>query len=69
MDFDLRVSSGKSMALVGQSGSGKSSVLSLILRFYDPTAGKVMIDGEFLWTPYVNMFRRFGKQPLRHFFS
>ncbi|KAF9689644.1 hypothetical protein SADUNF_Sadunf01G0113700 [Salix dunnii] len=44
-DFDLRVHSGKSMALVGQSGSGKSSVLSLILRFYDPSAGKVMIDG------------------------
>ncbi|CAK7356109.1 unnamed protein product [Dovyalis caffra] len=44
-DFDLRVCSGKSMALVGQSGSGKSSVLALILRFYDPTAGRVMIDG------------------------
>ncbi|KAF9685555.1 hypothetical protein SADUNF_Sadunf03G0066700 [Salix dunnii] len=44
-DFDLKVRSGKSMALVGQSGSGKSSVLALILRFYDPTAGKVMIDG------------------------
>lgn len=45
-DFDLRVRAGKSMALVGQSGSGKSSVLSLILRFYDPIAGKVMIDGK-----------------------
>ncbi|XP_052170494.1 ABC transporter B family member 2-like [Diospyros lotus] len=45
-DFDLKVQAGKSMALVGQSGSGKSSVLSLILRFYDPTAGKVMIDGK-----------------------
>ncbi|KAJ6389026.1 hypothetical protein OIU77_027390 [Salix suchowensis] len=44
-DFDLKVRSGKSIALVGQSGSGKSSVLALILRFYDPTAGKVMIDG------------------------
>ncbi|XP_010540773.1 PREDICTED: ABC transporter B family member 2-like [Tarenaya hassleriana] len=44
-DFDLKVRQGKSMALVGQSGSGKSSVLSLILRFYDPTAGKVLIDG------------------------
>ncbi|KAJ4728629.1 ABC transporter B family-like protein [Melia azedarach] len=44
-EFDLRVRAGKSMALVGQSGSGKSTVLSLILRFYDPTAGKVMIDG------------------------
>lgn len=44
-DLDLRVSSGKTMALVGMSGSGKSTVLALILRFYDPTAGKVMIDG------------------------
>ena len=49
-DFDLIVRSGKSMALVGQSGSGKSSVISLILRFYDPTAGKVMIEGKCLNT-------------------
>lgn len=44
--FNLKVRSGKSMALVGQSGSGKSSVISLILRFYDPTSGRVMIDGK-----------------------
>ncbi|KAM6588657.1 hypothetical protein CsatA_011262 [Cannabis sativa] len=45
-DFNLKVRSGKSMALVGQSGSGKSSVISIILRFYDPTSGKVLIDGK-----------------------
>lgn len=45
-DFNLKVSTGRSMALVGQSGSGKSSVISLILRFYDPVSGKVMIDGK-----------------------
>ncbi|XP_074264683.1 ABC transporter B family member 2-like [Silene latifolia] len=45
-DFNLKVKAGQSMALVGQSGSGKSSVISLILRFYDPTAGKVMVDGK-----------------------
>ncbi|CAL1376173.1 unnamed protein product [Linum trigynum] len=45
-DFNLQVHSGKSVALVGQSGSGKSSVLALILRFYDPTSGRVMIDGK-----------------------
>lgn len=45
-DFDLRVKAGKSMALVGTSGSGKSTVLALILRFYEPTAGKVLIDGK-----------------------
>ncbi|KAK8520733.1 hypothetical protein V6N12_004661 [Hibiscus sabdariffa] len=59
-DFDLKVRSGKSMALVGQSGSGKSSVLALILRFYDPTAGKVMIDVQqepalFATSIYENM--------------
>ncbi|GMY29719.1 ABC transporter B family member 2-like [Fagus crenata] len=45
-DFNLKVRSGQSMALVGQSGSGKSSVIAIILRFYDPLAGKVMIDGK-----------------------
>ncbi|KAE8713764.1 ABC transporter B family member 10 [Hibiscus syriacus] len=47
-DFDLKVRSGKSMALVGQIGSGKSWVLALILRFYDPTSGNVMIDAYYL---------------------
>ncbi|XP_026454965.1 ABC transporter B family member 2-like isoform X1 [Papaver somniferum] len=45
-DFSLKVRAGKSMALVGSSGSGKSSVLALILRFYDATSGTVMIDGK-----------------------
>lgn len=44
-DFYMEVKAGTTMALVGTSGSGKSTVLALILRFYDPTAGKVMIDG------------------------
>lgn len=56
-DFDLIVRAGKSMALVGQSGSGKSSVISLILRFYDPTAGKVMIEGECTWPMNKNFLR------------
>ncbi|KAK1313268.1 ABC transporter B family member 19 [Acorus calamus] len=45
-EFNLRIKAGQSMALVGASGSGKSSVIALIERFYDPTAGKVMIDGK-----------------------
>ncbi|GJR16652.1 ABC transporter B family member 19 [Tanacetum coccineum] len=45
-DFSLRIRAGQSQALVGPSGSGKSSVIALIERFYDPTAGKVMIDGK-----------------------
>ncbi|KAL3649616.1 (ABC) transporter [Castilleja foliolosa] len=45
-DFNLKVHAGRSMALVGQSGSGKSSVISLVLRFYEPSSGKIMIDGK-----------------------
>jgi ATP-binding cassette, subfamily B, bacterial MsbA len=42
----LRVEAGKSYALVGASGAGKSTILSLILRLYDPTSGAVRIDGH-----------------------
>ncbi len=45
-DFSLKIEPGKSYALVGASGAGKSTILSLILRLYDPTRGVVRIDGH-----------------------
>ncbi|KAG8066441.1 hypothetical protein GUJ93_ZPchr0004g40415 [Zizania palustris] len=45
-DFNLKIQAGRSQALVGASGSGKSTVIALIERFYDPTGGKVSIDGK-----------------------
>lgn len=44
--INLRIQAGKTYALVGASGAGKSTMLSLILRFYDPNYGRIFIDGE-----------------------
>jgi ABC-type multidrug transport system fused ATPase/permease subunit len=44
-DIDLDVPAGRTIALVGATGSGKTSLVSLISRLYDPSAGSVLIDG------------------------
>ena len=44
--INLHIEPGKTYALVGASGAGKSTILSLILRLYDPTSGAVKIDGH-----------------------
>jgi ATP-binding cassette, subfamily B, bacterial len=45
-DFNLRVEAGKIVAIVGPTGAGKTSMISLLLRFYDPWRGDVFIDGK-----------------------
>jgi ATP-binding cassette subfamily B protein len=43
---DLHVPAGNTLALVGATGSGKSTLIKLLLRFYDPTSGRVLVDGQ-----------------------
>ncbi len=43
--FSLDVKAGETVALVGETGSGKSTIVNLVCRFYEPTSGRVLIDG------------------------
>ncbi|WP_275544917.1 MULTISPECIES: ABC transporter transmembrane domain-containing protein [unclassified Pseudomonas] len=43
--IDLQVAAGETLALVGPSGAGKSTLFDLLLRFFDPQAGRILIDG------------------------
>jgi ABC-type multidrug transport system fused ATPase/permease subunit len=45
-DIDLTLAAGETVALVGATGAGKSTVIKLLARFYDPTEGAVLVDGH-----------------------
>ncbi|KAK4477406.1 hypothetical protein RD792_016627 [Penstemon davidsonii] len=56
--FSINIEAGKSTALVGQSGSGKSTIISLIERFYDPIRGVVKIDGKDIKSYHLRAMRK-----------
>lgn len=45
-DFSLHVNPGETIALVGETGSGKSTIVNLLCRFYEPQQGRILIDGK-----------------------
>ncbi|MEV0848095.1 ABC transporter ATP-binding protein [Streptomyces sp. NPDC049954] len=58
-DFSLTVREGETVALVGGSGAGKSTVLNLVIGFLRPTEGRVLLDGQDFSTLDLRTYRRF----------
>jgi ATP-binding cassette, subfamily B, bacterial len=56
--IDLEVAPGGRIAILGQTGAGKSTLLSLLPRFYDPTSGRVLVDGHDVRTLDLPFLRR-----------
>ena len=57
-DIDLKIPAGQILALVGETGAGKTTIARLIARFYDPTAGRLTLDGVDLRSITVTQLRR-----------
>ncbi len=57
-DIELTVQPGETVALVGPSGAGKTTIIQLIQRFYDPLSGRVLLDGQDLATLTQGDFRQ-----------
>ncbi|MEU3659745.1 ABC transporter ATP-binding protein [Streptomyces sp. NPDC032940] len=62
--IDLRIPAGQTVAFVGETGAGKSTLVKLVARFYDPTSGRVTADGRDLRTLDLTSYRhRLGVVP------
>jgi ATP-binding cassette, subfamily B, bacterial len=57
-DVNLHIAEGETIALVGPTGAGKSTIAKLVTRFYDPTKGRVTIDGHDLRSVTIDSLRR-----------
>ncbi|GHJ18899.1 hypothetical protein TPA0909_05130 [Streptomyces albus] len=63
-DIDLTVPAGQTVAFVGETGAGKSTLVKLVARFYDPSAGAVLVDGHDLREIDLTAYRhRLGVVP------
>jgi ATP-binding cassette, subfamily B, multidrug efflux pump len=57
-NINLEMKAGQTVALVGHTGSGKTTIVNMISRFYDPTAGRVLLDGEDLRNIKLDSLRK-----------
>lgn len=58
-EISLKIEAGQTVALVGHTGSGKTTIANLISRFYDPTSGKVLVDGYDLKEVSIGSLRKY----------
>ena len=56
--INMKIPHGKTVAFVGLSGAGKSTLLNLLTRFYQPTSGKILLDGNELFEYETDLLRR-----------
>jgi ATP-binding cassette subfamily B protein len=67
-DVDIRITPGETVAFVGPTGAGKSTLAKLVTRFYDPTSGRVLIDGHDLRdVTMLSLRRQLGVVPQEPF--
>jgi ATP-binding cassette subfamily B protein len=67
-DIDIRIRAGETVAFVGATGAGKSTIAKLVTRFYDPVQGRVLVDGHDLRDVTLSSLRRqFGLVPQEPF--
>lgn len=57
-DFNLKIKAGESIALVGETGGGKSTIINLICRFYEPDSGKIKIDSVDIKSKTIHSLRK-----------
>jgi ATP-binding cassette subfamily B protein len=66
-DVDLRLPAGSTVAIVGENGAGKTTLVKLLLRFYEPTAGRITVDGVDLTRFPIDDWRRLASAAFQDF--
>ena len=68
-DVNFACGAGKMLALVGPTGVGKTTLTQLISRFYEPTSGRILIDGKDIQGMTLESLRRIGYRPVVQVFT